>query len=94
MSSVTIRIPTPLRGYTNGAGEVHVEGDTVGDVLDAMGDRHSGLLERVLSEDGTIRQFVTVYKGSDDVRNLDGLQTPLADGDVLAIIPAVAGGIR
>lgn len=92
MSRVTIRIPTPLRSYTGGANEVLAEGTTVGEVLNALGQKHKHLVARVLAEDGSIRPFVNVYRGNDDIRALQGLATPVAEGDVLSIIPAVAGG--
>lgn len=92
MPSVVVRIPTPLRAYTGGADEVAVEAATVFDALSAVGRRHEGILERVLAPDGQLRQFVNVYLGAQNVRVLKGLATPLAEGDVLAIVPAVAGG--
>lgn len=91
-ASVTIRIPTPLRGYTGGADEVPVTGATVSDALASLGATHPGILERVLSPEGELRQFVNVFVGAHNVRSLTGLKTPLSSGDVLAIIPAVAGG--
>ncbi|WP_265945775.1 molybdopterin-synthase adenylyltransferase MoeB [Dechloromonas sp. A34] len=89
---VTIRIPTPLRGYTDGADQVAVEGATVGDALVALGEAHPGILERVMAADGSLRQFVNIYVGPDDIRALNGLLTPVTPGAVLAIVPAVAGG--
>lgn len=94
MTRVTIRIPTPLRTYTGGADEIAAEGRTVGEVLKSLGDDYKGLVDRVLAEDGGLRQFVNIYRGSDDVRALQGLETSVSDGDVLSIIPAVAGGTR
>ena len=92
MGTVTIRIPTPLRSYTNGADAVDVNGNTVGDVLAALGARHEGLLERVLTPEGAPRHFVNIFLGSEDVRVLEGMVTRVADGDVVSIVPAVAGG--
>ncbi|WP_407280846.1 molybdopterin-synthase adenylyltransferase MoeB [Aromatoleum evansii] len=93
MSRVIVRIPTPLRSYTGGADEVEVEAATVGDALQALAHRHEGLLPRVCAEDGSLRPFVNIYVGSDNVRDLGGLAAPLPrDGAVLAIVPAVAGG--
>ncbi|MFC5475187.1 MoaD/ThiS family protein [Paraherbaspirillum soli] len=92
MSQVAIRIPTPLRAYTQGADEVLVEAATVGEALATLGTRHDGVLPRLLTADGEPRQFVNFYLGSQNVRALNGLQTPVSDGDVLSIIPAVAGG--
>ena len=92
MSLVTIRIPMPLRGYTHGAGEVQVQAASVREALQALGAAHAGVLERVLEPEGELRRFVNVFVGSRNVRSLEGLSTPLADGDVVAIVPAVAGG--
>ncbi|NMG75168.1 molybdopterin-synthase adenylyltransferase MoeB [Aromatoleum diolicum] len=93
MSRVIVRIPTPLRPYTGGADEVEVVAITVGEALAALGRRHEGLLARICAPDGSLRPFVNVYLGADNVRGLDGLATPLpGDGAVLAIVPAVAGG--
>lgn len=92
MSEVTIRIPTPLRTYTGGSDEVRVQAGTVGEALVALGAAHDGVLARVLSPEGGLRQFVNVFVGSRNVRSLQGLATPLAPGDVISIVPAVAGG--
>jgi molybdopterin converting factor small subunit len=92
--AVLIRIPTPLRNYTGGADVVAVNGENVADALAALGQRHPGILERVLGDDGELRQFVNVYLGSANIRTLEGLGTPLETDDILAIIPAVAGGGR
>ena len=89
-----IRIPTPLRSLTDGAAEVTVEGQDVSSALRELGRRYEGLLERVLDENGALRPFVNVFLGSTDLRELDGLDTRLRQGDVLSIIPAVAGGGR
>lgn len=92
MNQVRIRIPMPLRTYTNGADEVVVEASTVREALAALTARHDGLQPRVLGPDGELRQFVNVFLGSRNVRTLQGLATPLDSNDVLSIIPAVAGG--
>ncbi len=92
MSTVIVRIPTPLRAFTGGADEVRVEGATVGEALAALGTAHAGVVERVMSPQGELRNFVNVYRGSENVRSLKGLATPLKDNDVISIIPAVAGG--
>ena len=90
--AVSVRIPTILRTYTGGASEVTAEGDTLGDVLDDLERNHSGIKARVLDETGSLRRFVNVYVGNDDVRFLDGLETPTPEGASSSVIPAVAGG--
>ncbi len=90
--TVTIRIPTPLRSDTQGADEVQVAATTVGEALAALGALHGGVLPRILADSGQPRQFVNIYLGGRNIRALNGLQTAVADGDVISIIPAVAGG--
>ncbi|MDQ6805070.1 MAG: MoaD family protein [Actinomycetota bacterium] len=89
--SVTVKIPTQLRAATDGEALTTVEGETVGEVLDALYSRYGELRSRI-AEDGGLRRFVNVYVGGDDIRFLDGLDTPVADGDEVTILPAVAGG--
>lgn len=89
--SVIVRVPTTLRTLTSGASEVSVEGATVGEVLDALDATHPGFKDRLLDDNG-IRRFVNLYVADDDVRFRDGLDTAVADGDTVSIIPAVAGG--
>ena len=90
--SVSVRIPTILRTYTGGDSEVSAEGSTLAEVLDDLDARFAGIKGRVLDEAGSLRRFVNVYVGNDDVRFLENLQTPTPDGVQLSIIPAVAGG--
>ncbi|MFP4512987.1 MAG: ubiquitin-like small modifier protein 1 [Acidimicrobiales bacterium] len=90
--SVTVRVPTTLRTLTAGASEVSVEGETLSAVLDSLESAHPGFKERLLDDDGQIRRFVNVFVADDDVRFLDGLDTPVPDGETVSIIPAVAGG--
>jgi MoaD family protein len=88
---VTVKIPAQLRTVTDGEGEIEVEGSTVGEALDAVFDEHDDLRERI-TEDGGLRRFVNVYVSGEDIRFRDGLETELADGDEVTILPAVAGG--
>ncbi len=90
--SVNVRIPTILRTYTEGASEVTAEGGTLAEVLDDLETNHTGIKARVLDEEGKLRRFVNVYVGNDDVRFLDGLQSPTPEGTQISTIPAVAGG--
>jgi molybdopterin/thiamine biosynthesis adenylyltransferase/rhodanese-related sulfurtransferase/molybdopterin converting factor small subunit len=92
MSHVIIRIPTPLRSYTQGADQVAVEAATVSEALRELEQRHQGIAGRVVDAEGRLRPFVNLYLGSRNVRTLQGLDTELRDGEMLAIIPAVAGG--
>jgi molybdopterin converting factor small subunit len=90
--SVTVRIPTQLRTLTGGSGQVSVEGSTVGEVLKALDGAHPGFGERLFDDVGDLRRFVNVFLADEDVRFLEGLATPVADGQTLSIVPAVAGG--
>ncbi len=90
--SVSVRIPTILRVYTDGAAEVTAEGDTLAEVLDALEANHPGIRARVLDEGGKLRRFVNVYVDDDDVRFARGLETPTPSGSQVSVIPAVAGG--
>ena len=90
--SVSVRIPTILRTYTDGESEVSAEGDTLAAVLDDLDASYSGIKGRILDESGKLRRFVNVYVGNDDVRFLEELETPTPDGVQISVIPAVAGG--
>ena len=90
--SVTVRVPTTLRTLTGGASEVPVEGATVGEVFTSLEAVHPGFAERLLDDAGGLRRFVNVFVADDDVRFLEGLDTPVPDGETVSIIPAVAGG--
>ena len=90
--TIKVRIPTQLRTLTGGAGEVGVEGATVGEVLKALDATHAGFAERLFDETGELRRFVNVFVADEDVRFLEGLATPVAEGQTLSIVPAVAGG--
>ncbi len=91
--TVKVKIPTQLRSLTGGSKEIEVpEAATVRDLLDKMGAEYPELLERVVDEDGELRRFVNLYVDDEDVRFLDGLDTPVADNQTLSIVPAVAGG--
>lgn len=88
----TVRIPTQLRTLTGGAGEVTVEGSTVGEVLKALDASHPGFADRLFDEGGKLRRFVNVFVADEDIRFLDGLDTQVDDATTVSIIPAVAGG--
>ena len=90
--AVTVRIPTPLRTLSGGASEVTLEPGTVSDVLKQLEARHPGFSERLHDETGTLRRFVNVFVADEDIRFLDGVDTQVEDGQVVSIIPAVAGG--
>ena len=90
--SATVRIPTILRTYTGGEAEVTATGATLQDVLNDLEAQFPGIAARVLDDNGVLRRFVNIYINDDDVRFIDGLNSPTADGAQISIIPAVAGG--
>jgi MoaD family protein len=90
--AVKVKIPTQLRAAAGGESDIEVEGGTVGEVLDALFDRHGELRDRLADGDGGLRRFVNVYVDGEDIRFTDGLDTPVADGREVQILPAVAGG--
>ena len=89
--AVTVKIPAQLRALTGNESEAQVEAGSVGEALDAVYARFEGLRDRI-TEDGELRRFVNVYVGGEDIRFGQGLDTPVADGDEVTILPAVAGG--
>ncbi len=89
--AISVKIPSQLRAATEGESLAEVNGSTVGEVLDALYSRYGELRGRI-SGDGGLRRFVNVYVGAEDIRFLNGLDTPVEDGDEVTILPAVAGG--
>jgi MoaD family protein len=90
--AVTVKLPTQLRAAAGNEPEAQVEGETVREALEALYDQHGELRERLADDGGALRRFVNVYLGGEDIRFLEGLETPVKDGDELTILPAVAGG--
>ena len=90
--AIDIRIPTVLRKHTEGERNVTGSGGTLGELIDDVGDRHTGLREALMTDDGNLHRYVNVYVNDEDVRYLDGVSTPLEDGDTVSVLPAVAGG--
>ena len=90
--SVSVRVPTQLRPLTGGLGEITVEATTVREAITALNVAHPGLSERILDENGALRRFVNLFVADEDIRFLDGLDTPVSDGQTLSVVPAVAGG--
>lgn len=90
--AVTVRIPTTLRPLSGGNSTVQVEGGTLGEVLANLESAHPGFRDRLFDDQGGLRRFVNLFVADDDVRYLQGLETPVPDGETVSIIPAVAGG--
>ncbi|MEY3680471.1 MAG: MoaD/ThiS family protein [Ilumatobacteraceae bacterium] len=90
--AVTVRIPTTLRPLSGGNATVQVEGGTLREVLEALDAAHPGFRDRLFDDAGNQRRFVNLFVADDDVRYLQGLETPVPAGETVSIIPAVAGG--
>ena len=90
--AVEVRLPTVLRSQAGGASVVTVDGGTVGEVLAKLVAEYPGLAGQVVQADGSLHKFVNIYVDDDDVRYLEGVDTPVPDGAELSILPAVAGG--
>jgi sulfur-carrier protein len=89
---VEVRLPTLLRAHTDGAASVPADGATAGEVFGELVARYPGLTGQLLDDDGGLHRFVNVYVNDEDIRYLDQLDTKVGDGDVISILPAVAGG--
>jgi molybdopterin synthase sulfur carrier subunit len=90
--TVIVRLPSVLAEVSGGAREVELDAGSVGDVLSALAAQHPLLGRRLRDETGAIRRYVNVYVDGEDVRATGGLETPVADGAVLEVLPSVAGG--
>jgi molybdopterin/thiamine biosynthesis adenylyltransferase/rhodanese-related sulfurtransferase/molybdopterin converting factor small subunit len=90
--SITVSIPTPLRSFTAGRDSIELPGDTVGQVLDGLLAAHAGLRRHLVQDDGRLRTFVSLYLNETDIRHLSSTATPVRSGDVLTIVPSIAGG--
>jgi molybdopterin converting factor small subunit len=90
--AVEIELPTVLRPYAGGEARVEGAGATVGEVFSDLASRYPGIGDQLVAGDGALHRFVNVYLDDEDIRYLDSLATPVADGSVISILPAVAGG--
>jgi adenylyltransferase/sulfurtransferase len=88
-----IRIPTPLRSYTDGTKEVEVSGDTVASALESLAQRHPSVRPHLFDERGILRSYVNLFVNDEDIRQLQGYETPITEGDRIMIIPSIAGGV-
>ncbi len=89
---VTVRIPTALRMYTGQNARIDVQAETTGQAIEALAKAHPDLTKHLYEDTGSLRSFVNVFVGDQDVRQLQGMETPVKDGDTILIVPSVAGG--
>lgn len=87
-----LRIPTPLRSYVNGQSEVAVKGETVAEAMESLMSQYPSLRPHLANRQGQLRPFVNLFLRETNVRDLQGLGTPLEESDILFLVPAVAGG--
>ena len=92
MSEIVVRIPAPLQAFAGGEHELRVAPGTLADVLHELGERYPQLVQRVMTPEGELRPFVNVFVGRANVRGLSGLATSVPGGEIVSILPAVAGG--
>ena len=90
--AIEVRIPTILRTYTGGEKAVTGDGSSLSALIDDLEQRHPGIKERLVEDEGDLRRFVNVYINDEDVRFIGGLDAELSDGDQVVVLPAVAGG--
>jgi molybdopterin synthase sulfur carrier subunit len=90
--AIKIRIPSPLRSFTNGADVVEAAGGNVGEVLNDLKTKAAGIETR-LFKGADLNRFVNVYVNQEDIRHLQKLATPVKEGDEISIVPAIAGGL-
>ena len=90
--SVAVRIPTVFRKFTSGDSQVELEPGTVGDLIGQLDSRYPGFRRQVLTDDGSLHQFVNVYLNDEDIRYIEKLDTKATEGDTVSLLPSVAGG--
>ncbi len=90
----TLRIPTPLRTYTGGKSEVNVTGAKISEALTDLAAQFPALKPHIFNDSGELRPFVNLFVGENNIKDLQGLDTPIKDGDRIMLIPSIAGGHR
>lgn len=88
----TVFVPTPLRRLTGGQSKLDMNGDNVGSLLRAVEDEYPGVAEKVFDQDGNVKRFINIFLNDDEIRTLQGLDTPVKESDRVSIVPAMAGG--
>jgi molybdopterin synthase sulfur carrier subunit len=88
----TILIPTPLRRLTGGQSKVQIPGENVADLIQGLEAEYPGMAERILDGNGNAKRFIQIFRNEDEIRTLQGLETPVATEDRISIVPAMAGG--
>lgn len=89
---IKVRIPGPLRKLTNELDQVEITAANIGELINLLEKEYNGMKERLCDEDGELRYFVNIYLNGEDIRFIEGMNTPTESGDEVSIVPAVAGG--
>lgn len=89
----TVYVPTPLRRLTGGQSKVLVQAQDIGGLIQELDGEYPGFAERILDGDGKTKRFIQIFRNDDEIRTLQGLETPVSEGDRVSIVPAMAGGI-
>jgi len=89
---VSLLIPTALRGFTEGKAELFLEGQNVKEILIALTEKYPDIKLHLFDENNSLRSFINVFLGERNIKNLQGLDTQVNQGDKLLLIPAIAGG--
>jgi adenylyltransferase/sulfurtransferase len=92
--AATLLIPTALRGFADGSAELELEGATAGELISALATKHPEIKEHLYDENGELRSFINVYVGDESIKRLQGLDTPVKDGETVMLVPAIAGGAQ
>ena len=90
----SMRIPTPLRTYTAGQGEIALSGSTVSEAIRDLMDQYPDMKQHIFNEEGALRPFINLFLDEDNINDLQGLETPLGENDRLMMLPSIAGGSR
>jgi len=88
----TVRIPSPLRRYTNGQSKAQANGGTVTEIIENLESQYPGVKTRLCDDSGQIKRYVNVFVNDKEIRTLQGADTPVTDADEVSIVPAMAGG--
>jgi molybdopterin converting factor small subunit len=89
---VILKVPTPLRSYTQGENEIPVQGSNVAEAMQDLIEQHPSLRPHLFNSNGELRPFVNLFLNDENIRDLQGVKTPLHEGDLLKLIPSIAGG--
>jgi len=88
----TVLVPTPLRRLTNGQAKVDASGSDIASVLQSVNEQFPGFDEKLIDDEGNVKRFINVFLNNDEIRSLQGMQTPVSENDSISIVPAMAGG--